>query len=147
MMKTIKFYPCILVSVVINFSASGGVPRNWYVRSAPVTNHLNGVTSGNDAFFAVGSKAVVLRSTNGIDWDPLTTPTGNADLFSAAYGKDYLVTGGERDWLFRSFEGGTNSAHGLGTTFGHKVYGLTFHSEPSLFERFVGVGTGAQPGI
>ena len=75
--------------------------------TSPTSNHLTGVTFGNNTFVGVGRSGNIVRSTdNGTTWDNATSPTGN-DLTEVTFGNNTFVAVGQSGNIVRSTDNGT----------------------------------------
>jgi hypothetical protein len=93
-------------------------PSNWYERTSPTTNQLNGVGFGaaNSSFVAAGSQTTFLNSSNGADW--LATSAGGtpSTLFCATYFNGINFAGGTGPVALRYSTDGINWTNGFSAT-------------------------------
>src|SRR5437773_9246357 len=117
----------------------GGLPQTWY-SSTPTNKNLTAVMSGQGQLMVVGSCALILKSSDGFNWQDAYPPpppnTGSGDdFYSAAYGNVTFVAGGEIGHLISISHDGSTWTNAWRTIGSQRIYGLTFGAG-----RFVGVG-------
>jgi photosystem II stability/assembly factor-like uncharacterized protein len=94
---------------------------------------LNGITFGNNLFFAVGSSGTLIKSTdNGTNWDTSPDSTVTTNLYSIAYGNNIFVAIGSNTVIA--------SSDNTGSTFGIKETNYSFNDVTFGNGVFVAVG-------
>jgi photosystem II stability/assembly factor-like uncharacterized protein len=88
------------------------------------TNHLRGVTFGNNTFVAVGYTGKIIRSTNeGSSWDNVTKVNNN-NLYGVTFGNGTFVAVGQSGTIIKSTNNGASwSSSSSG---GNTLNGVTF---------------------
>jgi hypothetical protein len=76
----------------------------WTPRTSGATNHLRGITWGNNLYVAAGDKGSLTTSSDGITWANASLSTV-INLRCAAYGNGYYVVPGYPSTLFVSTNG------------------------------------------
>src|SRR6266850_4866559 len=130
-------FPKVFLVLLIPISGFGALPDTWNIRTAPSSNHLQGVAYGHGLFVAVGDQNTILTSPTGTDWMQRTS--GVSVLHSATTGNGWFVAGGQEAALIRSSRDGINWTNGIGTTGLQRVFGFTHANN-----LFVGVGRGTR---
>src|SRR5947207_9009835 len=77
----------------------GGLPQTWY-SSTPTNKNLTAAMYGQGQLMVVGSGALILKSSDGFNWQdayPPTPPnTGSGDdFYSAVYRNGTFIAGGK----------------------------------------------------
>jgi len=112
--------------VTTGYASNSG---NNYKASLYGTNHLRGVTFGNNTFVAVGYTGKIIRSTNdGSSWDNVTK-VNNYNLYGVTFGNGTFVAVGQSGTIIKSTNNGaswsSSSSGGKtlnGVTFGNNIF-------------------------
>jgi hypothetical protein len=100
-------------------------PTNWYERTSPTTNQLNGVSFGTwtpSTFVVAGSQTTFLTSSNGADWVAASAGGPASTLFCAAYVNGKYFLGGTGPAVLRYSTDGINWTNGFTAT--GQIYGI-----------------------
>jgi hypothetical protein len=112
--------------VTTGYASNSG---NNYKASLYGTDHLRGVTFGNNTFVAVGYTGKIIRSTNdGSSWDNVTK-VNNYNLYGVTFGNGTFVAVGQSGTIIKSTNNGaswsSSSSGGKtlnGVTFGNNIF-------------------------
>lgn len=129
--------PSLLFLCTIFFLSSSSYADpldNWYVRNYSPGYDLNGVAYGNGTFVVVGDNGVILTSSDGANWTPVTSGT-TAFLTAVTYGNGRFVAVGNSGSILISSNGTSWSMETSGTT--SPLNGITYGNG-----LFVAVGIG-----
>ncbi|SVC86045.1 uncharacterized protein METZ01_LOCUS338899, partial [marine metagenome] len=89
--------------------------ETWTAQTSGITNNLNGVTSGNGTFVAVGlSGGTILTSTDGETWTPQTS--GFSGFRQVTYVNGTFVITGNSGMILTSPDGETWTQQTSGTS-------------------------------
>ena len=126
----------ILVAIPLLFSLAiksrGDALDTWTLQTSRTTNHLFGIAYGNNAFVAVGTNGVILKSSDGETWAKQTSITTN-DLNTVAYGGGRFVAAGSLGTVITSTNGSTWTKQNSG-------FANSFHNLAYLNGLFFAVG-------
>ena len=95
------------------------------------SNHLNGVTFGNNTFVAVSYYRKTVRSTNdGSTWSYTNTPSPYRAFYGVTFGNNTFVAVGDSGKIVRSTDNGSSwsnsnsgiSSHLKGITLGNNTF-------------------------
>jgi hypothetical protein len=101
---------------ITNTASSLGVI--WFSLPAPAgtTNDLAGISTFNNQFFLVGGNGTVLSSSDGTNWNNITSGTTNYLSGIAAFTNGLLVVTGDGGTVLTSPDGANWASHPSGTT-------------------------------
>ncbi|MCC5807047.1 MAG: hypothetical protein JJU00_12030 [Opitutales bacterium] len=92
---------------------SSGTGTGWSLRSFGSAN-LTSIVFGNNSFLASGLEGTRLRSSDGLDWNPLSAPLV-ASVNSMAYGRGLYVVAGQNGFIATSPDGSDWTTRDSGT--------------------------------